>query len=39
MGVEQAFREQWGRVLASLVGYLGDAAERWPQDGTHAVLS
>jgi RNA polymerase sigma-70 factor, ECF subfamily len=22
--VEQAFREQWGRVLASLVGYLGD---------------
>ena len=23
-GVEQAFREQWGSVLASLVGYLGD---------------
>jgi RNA polymerase sigma-70 factor, ECF subfamily len=23
-GVEQAFREQWGRILASLIGYLGD---------------
>ena len=23
-GVEQAFREQWGKVLASLIGYLGD---------------
>lgn len=23
-GVEQAFREQWGRVLASLIGFLGD---------------
>jgi RNA polymerase sigma-70 factor (ECF subfamily) len=22
--LEQAFREQWGRVLASLIGYLGD---------------
>ena len=22
--VEQAFREQWGKVLASLIGYLGD---------------
>jgi RNA polymerase sigma-70 factor (ECF subfamily) len=22
--VEQAFREQWGRVLAALVGFLGD---------------
>ncbi len=24
--VEQAFREQWGRVLASLIGFLGDFA-------------
>jgi hypothetical protein len=22
--IEQVFREQWGRVLAALVGYLGD---------------
>ena len=22
--IEQAFREQWGNVLASLIGYLGD---------------
>jgi RNA polymerase sigma-70 factor, ECF subfamily len=22
--LEQAFRDQWGRVLASLIGFLGD---------------
>ena len=22
--IEQVFREEWGRVLASLVGFLGD---------------
>ena len=41
--LEAVFREQWGRVLASLVGFLGDfdraeeafavAAQRWPHDG------
>jgi RNA polymerase sigma-70 factor (ECF subfamily) len=24
--IEQAFREHWGRVVASLVGFLGDFA-------------
>ena len=26
--LEQAFRDQWGRVLAALVGYLGDCGCR-----------
>jgi RNA polymerase sigma-70 factor (ECF subfamily) len=34
MGVESAFREQWGRVLATLIGLLGDfdLAEEVAQD-------
>jgi RNA polymerase sigma-70 factor (ECF subfamily) len=46
--IEQVFREQWGRVVAALVSYLGDldlaeeaaqeafAVERWPRDGMPA---
>jgi RNA polymerase sigma-70 factor, ECF subfamily len=43
--LERVFREEWGRVLATLIGFLGDfaeetaqeaftiAADRWPREG------